>query len=128
MAPRCRRSLSPTIPLLAVTLAYDKYPETNDDLNTREERILSAGISNLHSAANNIVSLDDVRTEGLGDHTYKSLITTIEEGFPSSRSTTAPHLREFWEVRDRLITQDDIVYLEHPRVITLCEPRCDWHA
>ena len=57
------------------------------------------------------VSLDEVRDEGRGDKTYSALISTIEQGF------FLIHLREFWEVRDRLNTQDDIVYMDQRVVI-----------
>ena len=106
-------------PLLAVTLASKPTEYTNDivDNEPGEERILSAGISNLYSAANSAVSLDDIRNEGKRDQAYSSLINTIQEGFPSSRSNTVPQLREFWEVRERLFTQDHVVYLDQRVVI-----------
>ena len=89
----------------------------SDPFNTAEERILSVGIANLFAAADSTVSLDDIRNEGRHDDSYSSLITLIEQGFPSSRSLTPPPLREFWDVRDRLITQDDVAYMDQRVVI-----------
>ena len=107
-------------PLLAVTLASKPTKQTlpSDELDEPgEERILSAGLSNLFSASNSAISLDDIRSEGGKDQLYSTLIRAIQEGFPSSRSKTEPQLREFWEVRERLFTQDNIVYMDQRVVI-----------
>ena len=105
-------------PLLAATLIA-KPTQSISDANDEpsEERILSAGIANLYSATNSAVSLDDVRTEGKKDELYLSLISRVEGGFPSSRPQIAPQLRQFWEVHERLFTQDGIVYLDQRVVI-----------
>ena len=105
-------------PLLAVTLGPTCSEPISDTIGIPgEERILSAGLSNLYSAASCAVSLDDLRTEGKKDKLYSSLISTIQEGFPTTRSQTTPQLREYWEVHERLFTQDGIVYLDQRVVI-----------
>ena len=94
-------------PLNTHTTDHEQYNE-----QPREERL-----SNLFSAAQTAVSLDDIRTEGKSDEAYSSLIKTISEGFPESRSNTPSQLRQFWEVRERLYTQDEVVYLDQSIVV-----------
>ena len=85
--------------LLFVTLLNQCTESTSNRTEEPvEERLLSAGISNLYNAANSAISLDDIRNEGQKNPLYVSLISKIQEGFPSSRSLTCPELHEFWEV------------------------------
>ena len=84
----------------------------NFNLDAREEQIQSISILNLYSVSSGTISLDEIRNEGHSDPAYTALIVLIEEGFPSTRPNTDPALREFWEVRERLTTQDGIVYLD----------------
>lgn len=106
-------------PLLAVTLQTAASTENTDKIEDMpgEERILSAGLTNLYNAASSAVSLEDIRTEGQRDQVYSTLIKTIQEGFPSSKAKLDSQLREFWEVRERLFTQDNVVYLDQRVVI-----------
>ena len=83
----------------------------------RDEQVLTALSLSLDTAGQNIVTLDDIRYEGKLDSCYTTLIKTVERGFPSSRHNTDPVLRRFWEVRHRLYTVDDIVYLDRRIVI-----------
>ena len=83
----------------------------------RDEQVLTALSLSLDTGGQNIVTLDDIRYEGKLDSCYTTLIKTVENGFPSSRHNTDPVLREFWEVRHRLYTVDDIVYLDKRIVI-----------
>ena len=111
-------------PILAACI--EQYEQTNlcasnaticESFDTAEERIFSIGTTNLFSATNQAVSLDEIQQIGRRDENYSGLINIIENGFPSSRTLTPPHLREYWEVRDRLITQDNIAYLDQRVVI-----------
>ena len=63
------------------------------------------------------LSLGDIQLEGKKDQVYSSLITAIVKGFPNSRSNTAPELRQFYEVHERLFSQDGVVYLDQRVVI-----------
>ena len=61
--------------------------------------------------------MDDVRDAGLTDLKYTALLKLLENGFPQTRSTTDPSLREFWEVRHRLSVQDDVAFMGTRTVI-----------
>ena len=80
-----------------------------------EEHMQAITISNFHShvlpSTECVVTLDDVREAGRNDSQYADLLKLIESGFPSSRSTTDAHLREFWEVRHRLSVQDNVAFM-----------------
>ena len=51
------------------------------------------------------------------DTDYTSLIALIKSGFPSNKSDLQPNLREFWEVRDKLLTSDGIILMNNCIVI-----------
>ena len=63
------------------------------------------------SSTDCVVTLADVRDAGKSDPNYKALLNLIESGFPSTRSSTDPALREFWEVRHRLSSQDGVAFM-----------------
>ena len=64
------------------------------------------------------VTLDDIRKAAGSDKQYQDLINIINSGFPAKRNlTNPPHLREFWEVRDRLYVLDGVVYMDQRTVI-----------
>ena len=65
-------------------------------------------VSHINDAA---ITLDDIRYAGREDPAYTALLKLIETGFPPTRSTTDPALREFWEVRQRLSVQDGIAFM-----------------
>lgn len=58
------------------------------------------------------ISPDMVRVAGHGDETIIHLANCIEKGFPKSRSLLDPTIRSFWEVRDRLSTDNGLVLLD----------------
>ena len=72
-----------------------------DIFDSVKERVYSIGASNLYSATK-VLSLDDVRTAGKSDATYKLLIIMIETGFRTSRSSKPTLLSEFFEIHERL--------------------------
>ena len=64
------------------------------------------------------VTLDEVRNASRLDEQYQDLIKIINSGFPAKRNLTNPsHLREYWEVRDRMYVLEGIVYMDQRTVI-----------
>ena len=86
-----------------------------------EEHVQTVTVSSFHShthpSTNCVVTLADVRRTGLNDAQYTSLIQQIETGFPTTRSSTNPHLREFWDVGERLSVQDNVAFMDIRTVI-----------
>ena len=71
-----------------------------------------------------VLSPDLIRVAGRADETYHKLIEAVGDGFPSTRHQTAPTIREYWEVRDRLSTEKDLVLLDRRIVIPVsCRKR-----
>ena len=104
-------------PLLAFFLEQFKQPESEiDSDHSFEAEIFSIGAVNIYSASK-ALSIADVQTAGQSDETYKMLINTIEAGFPTTRSLTPPSLRDYFEVHERLYTQNGVVYLDHRVVV-----------
>ena len=59
------------------------------------------------------ITLDNIRNAAHLDSQYQDLLQIIRSGFPSKRNLTEPaHLREFWEVRDRLFEMDSIALMD----------------
>ena len=48
---------------------------------------------------------------------YQTLLSTIKNGFPASRIQTYPDTRSFWEVRNRLSSSDNVVWLDNNRIV-----------
>ena len=64
------------------------------------------------------VDLDDVRNAGRSDEQYVELLAMIKSGFPSKRNLTEPsHLRNFWEVRNRLSEIDSVAFMDKRIVV-----------
>ena len=84
-------------------------------LETLEEHVMAVTVASFHShslsSTDCVVTLADVRDAGKSDPNYKALLNLIESGFPSTRSSTDPALREFWEVRHRLSSQDGVAFM-----------------
>lgn len=77
-------------------LILSAVPEDSDCITyeAQKERIKTFGILSIHSITQNAISQKEVTSEGQSD---TSLIDTIETGFPSTRYTLNPQLRDFWE-------------------------------
>jgi hypothetical protein len=43
--------------------------------------------------------IEELRTEAAADPQYADLIAVIETGFPTNRTHTSPHLRQYWSIR-----------------------------
>ena len=88
--------------------------------NPVEEYAQCVGVCSLYAISDKIsVTLNDIFTAGQEDPTYQTLMSTIEKGFPSTRSLTDASIRQFWEVRHRLYTQNNIIYMDKRLVIPL---------
>ena len=64
-----------------------------------------------------ITSLDHIRFTGQKDTQYTLLGKTIDNGFPNSRQAMPPTIREYWEVRNRLSNDNDLILLDWRIVI-----------
>ena len=62
---------------------------------------------------NNIamISSDRIHAAGRGDPQYEKLISVIQQGFPRTHHFTVPEVREYWKVRHRLRTDNNLVLL-----------------
>ena len=63
------------------------------------------------------ITLAQIRMAAEVDQDYLDLTTILKSGFPEKKSKVNPNLREFWEVRDRLLSSDDIVLMNNRIVI-----------
>ena len=66
-----------------------------------------------------VISPDLVCAAGRADRNYMTLVNTVERGFRGTRHLTDPGIREFWEVRHRLSTEDGLILLDRRIVIPL---------
>ena len=53
--------------------------------------------------------MEALRTEAAADPQYADLIAAIEAGFPTNRSHTPMHVRQYWSIREQLSTDGGIV-------------------
>ena len=83
---------------------------TEDDLT-----ILT--ITHLNSISNNLITLDQLSSSAMKDEQYCKLVSTISKGFPPTRQLLEPSLCEYWEICDRLSTNNGIAYLEDRSII-----------
>ena len=63
------------------------------------------------------VTLSDVQRAGAQDPAYKQLKVTVHVGFPPCKNDLPASLKVFWNVRNRLSVEDDILYLDSCRVV-----------
>ena len=64
-----------------------------------------------------VISPDEVRSHGLADSTYTTLISQVRNGFPNNRRSLDPLIRDFWEVRHRLSVDDGLAMVDQRIVI-----------
>ena len=95
------------------------YLDDLNDSNSVDDYAQSVGIRSLHSMSPEkiTITLNDVHSAGQGDPVYQTLMSTIENGFPATRSLTDASIRKFWEVRHRLHVQSNIIYMDKRLVI-----------
>ena len=65
------------------------------------------------------ISPDVIRAAGRADQSYMALSDTIEAGFPGKRNLLNPELWEFWEIRNRLSTDDGLILMDKRIVVPL---------
>ena len=102
--------------------AFDEVPHILDIIredapegdSTAEVACLIAAFAAVKDLSN--VSMSDILRAGSSDEEYKSLLEVIAVGFPSTRNTTSPLLRDYWSVRDRLSVHKESV-LMNDRVV-----------
>ena len=75
-----------------------------------------------------MISPDLIRAGGRGDPQYEKLISVIQEGFPRTRNLIAPKVREYWEVRHCLSTDNGLVLLDWSIVIPKTQLRKVLHC
>ena len=63
------------------------------------------------------ITLEQIRMSGESDQLYHELLKLVETGFPNTKSELDPTLREFWEVRDRLSSNNGLVLMNKRIVI-----------
>ena len=89
--------------------------ESNNISDITESTALMATFTGNSNVA--MISPDIIRAAGHSDPQYEKLIETIRQGFPKTRNLTAPEVREYWEVRHRLSTDNGLVLLDRRIVI-----------
>ena len=82
-----------------------------------EEYISLVETRTLNLLGTNVITLDQIRDTGRKDSTHTDLINIIRHGFPKAKQETKSHLREYWEVRHRLTSDNGIVLLDNRIVI-----------
>ena len=66
-----------------------------------------------------VMTIDTIREAIVEDDSYTKLAQCVENGFPRTRHKTNPGIREFWNVRDRLSTDNGVVLLDSRIVIPI---------
>ena len=118
-------------PTTNATIAMLRTEPSEADItssNQNEEAIMGIVVNGLQDLHNNFYhpsQCEAITMEGLekkckDDVSYQTLITTIINGFPSSRHKLDPSIRNFWDTKDRLTTYGNIVLLDKRLVIPAC--------
>ncbi|XP_057310221.1 uncharacterized protein K02A2.6-like [Hydractinia symbiolongicarpus] len=56
------------------------------------------------------IRLETIRKHAQTDKNYHHLCQLIEEGFPTNKESVPSNLREFWSLRERLYTSNDLIF------------------
>ena len=88
-------------------LGHEDQLET--DCSTSEPKEMCA-ITSLWNLTKNILSLTDISEKGILDEQYTLLRKTIGNGFPNTRHDTPPSIREYFEVRNDLSIEENVIY------------------
>ena len=56
------------------------------------------------------IRLETIRKHAQTDQNYRHLCQLIEAGFPTNKESVAPNLLEFWSLRERLYTRNDLIF------------------
>nr|XP_039269967.1 uncharacterized protein K02A2.6-like [Styela clava] len=95
---------------------------SSDEVTTTEQcearvHAIQQSVINSINDDDALVTLDHIRSHGKSDKSYNILIKTIENGFPNTRHGTPPEIRDYWGVRDRLSTKDNVILMDSRIVI-----------
>lgn len=70
-----------------------------------------------------VITLEQIQHESNSDNEYQTLISAINNNFHTSeRSTIPPIIRKYWEVRNRLSIENNIILMDTRIVIPLGHP------
>ena len=65
----------------------------------------------------NIITIEEIKKEALNDEKYMTLLTLVKAGFPEHRGLLQNDLKEYWNVKDRLSYEDNLVMMDQRIVI-----------
>ena len=82
-------------------------PETGDLL--AENMATCAEVRALTSCTQESLRLTDLRQQAEGDHEYQQLKKYIYEGFPPHRNQLLEQCRRYWNLRNQLTIEDDLI-------------------
>ena len=77
---------------------------------SEDDTLQTYSICSISDLSRKALTLDDIVLAAKSDKEYLDLISNISNGFPSTRSLTAPELREFWHVRENLAIDGYVAY------------------
>ena len=72
---------------------------------------------NSHPGENPMITIDDIRQATKNDPAYESLTTAIMNGFPPRADSSCSHLRQYWNVRDKLSIHNDLAMMDGRLII-----------
>ena len=70
----------------------------------------------------NIITIEEIKKEALNDEKYMTLLTLVKAGFPEHRGLLQNDLKEYWNVKDRLSYEDNLVMMDQ-RIVIPDSPR-----
>ena len=119
----CSRNPSPLHSLICQQPNID---EVNDSVGV-EDHVMAVNVNIVTMLNHNVdiallkdshfITLEQIRMSGESDQLYHELLKLVETGFPNTKSELDPTLREFWEVRDRLSSNNGLVLMNKRIVI-----------
>ena len=96
------------------------YNELEDHVLAIQSNALNIVTHNIDIASLNeskLITIDQIQIAAENDPTYQDLLKTVSKGFPKSKNSLRENIREFWEVRDRLSSSNNLVLLNRRIVI-----------
>ena len=84
--------------------------EANNISNITESTALMATFASSNNIA--MISPDLIHAAGHGNPQYEKLISVIQQGFSRTHNLTPPEVREYWEMRHHLSTDNGLGLLD----------------
>ena len=78
-----------------------------------------SSLATVNSIEDNLISLEKIQEAYQHAKAFQDLAKLIHKGFTHNRNETPPNLREYWEVRRRLSTSRNIIFMDDRIVITV---------